>query len=185
MLIPEGSGAKYPSAYLTKPISLPALAAALKKWLPQAELPETTGLSPEGAALHSSGQASAAPCATDQMLPTPGVAASPSVFDRAALMARLQNDDELAQRVLDGFLGDMPGQIQQLKIHAAAADDRQVEQQAHKIKGACAMAGGDALCALAAVLEQAGQDGDLTIIAARMPEIDTQFAALKEAMKQA
>jgi HPt (histidine-containing phosphotransfer) domain-containing protein len=99
-------------------------------------------------------------------------------------MVRLQDNEKLARRVIDGFLGDLPVQLAQLKAHAAAGDAHLVQQQAHKIKGACATVGGDALCALAAALEQAGQDGDLAGISARMPEIDAQFAALKEAMNQ-
>jgi hypothetical protein len=38
------------------------------------------------------------------------------------------------------------------------------------------------LRAVAAALEQAGETGNLAIISARMPELDAQFAALKEAM---
>jgi CheY-like chemotaxis protein/HPt (histidine-containing phosphotransfer) domain-containing protein len=171
--------------YISKPINLSALSAMLEKWLPKAEPSEAAGASPEGAAFHSPGQASAAPWVTAKMPPCPEGSASPAVFDRAALMGRLQNNEKLAQRVLDGFLEDLPGQLEQLKIHAAAGDARQVELQAHQIKGACATVGGDALSALAAALEQAGQDGDLAGIAARMREVDAQFAALKAAMQEA
>ena len=43
--------------------------------------------------------------------------------------------------------------------------------------------GGSALAALAGVLEQAGKDGDLAAITARLPEVDAQFAALREALQ--
>jgi HPt (histidine-containing phosphotransfer) domain-containing protein len=100
-------------------------------------------------------------------------------------MVRLQDNEKLARRVIEGFLGDLPAQLAQLKAHAAAGDAHLVQQQAHKIKGACATVGGDALCALAAALEQAGQDGDLAGIADRMRKIDAGFAALKAAMQEA
>jgi HPt (histidine-containing phosphotransfer) domain-containing protein len=155
--------------YLTKPIKFEALAATLKKWLPLAEPLEAAGLTREWASPSPEGATS---------LPL-------AVFDRATLMDRLQSNEKLARRVIDGFLGDLPVQLERLKAHAAAGDARQVELQAHQIKGACATAGGDALCALAAALEQSGRDGDLAGIAARMPEIDAQFAALKAAMQEA
>ena len=98
-------------------------------------------------------------------------------------MHRVMNDEELARVVIAGFLGDLPGQIKQLKSYAAAGDARRVEEQAHKIKGASATVGGEALRALAAAMEEAGRAGDLAIISARVTELDTRFAALKEAMK--
>ena len=97
-------------------------------------------------------------------------------------MNRVMDDEELARAVIEGFLGDLPGQIKRLKSYAAAGEAHHVGQQAHKIRGASATVGGEALRALAAEMEQAGQAGDLAIISARMTELDTQFAALKEAM---
>jgi HPt (histidine-containing phosphotransfer) domain-containing protein len=104
------------------------------------------------------------------------------VFDRAAFLHRVMNDEELAREVIEGFLGDLPGQILLLKNSAAAGDARHVEQQAHKIRGASATVGGAALSALAATLEQAARTGDLGIISTRLAELDKQFEALKAAM---
>jgi HPt (histidine-containing phosphotransfer) domain-containing protein len=98
-------------------------------------------------------------------------------------MNRMMNDKELARAVIEGFLEDLPGQIKQLKSYAAAGDVQHVEQQAHKIKGASATVGGEALRAVAAALEQAGKAGDLAAVAARTAELDAQFTALKGAMQ--
>jgi CheY-like chemotaxis protein/HPt (histidine-containing phosphotransfer) domain-containing protein len=152
--------------YVTKPVEVSALVAALEKWLP------TRGEGRQPLAGDTKEEAAAAPGKE-----------SPPVFDRAGLMKRLMNDEELARVVIEGFLGDLPGQIKQLRSYAAAGEVRRVEQQAHRIKGASATVGGEALCALVTALEQAGQDGDLTIISARMAELDMQFTALKEAMQ--
>ncbi|MEI6784291.1 MAG: Hpt domain-containing protein, partial [Verrucomicrobiota bacterium] len=105
------------------------------------------------------------------------------VFDRAALLDRVLDDEEIARVVIAGFLGDIPGQIELLKGYAAAGGTQQVEQQAHRIKGAAATVGGEALSALAA-LEQAGSAGDVALISARAAELDAQFAALKGAMQK-
>ena len=151
--------------YVTKPVEVSALVAVLEKWLNQ-----------EGESRQSrAGQAKEEVAATcEEEIP---------VFDRAGLMHRVMNDEELARVVIEGFLGDLPAQIMKLKNYAAAGEACNVEQQAHKIKGASATVGGEALRALAAAMEQAGQAGDLAIISARMAELDARFAALKEAMQ--
>ncbi|MEI8312890.1 MAG: response regulator, partial [Verrucomicrobiota bacterium] len=171
--------------YLTKPISFAALAAALERWLPAAEPLEGPALS---GPIYSTDDTAVVPPFRKFISAatlSPEGSASPAVFDRAALMVRLQDNERLERRVIDGFLGDLPDQLAQLKAHAAAGDARGVQQQAHKIKGACATVGGDALSALASALEKAGGAGDHAGIAAGMPEIDAQFAALKAAMQEA
>jgi CheY-like chemotaxis protein/HPt (histidine-containing phosphotransfer) domain-containing protein len=182
--------------YITKPVEVSALVAVLKEWLK----PGDDGLQPlvdktrerSIAATERGGDSLSpqvqAPRAGDRLSPPLDAApAAPReeaipVFDRTALMNRVMNDVETARVVIAGFLGDIPGQIDQLKGYAAAGDAQHVEQQAHRIKGASATVGGEALSALAAALEQAGETGNLAIISARMPELDAQFAALKKAM---
>jgi len=94
----------------------------------------------------------------------------------------MMDDQDLARMVTEEFLEDLPGQIEQLKSYAAAGDWQHVGKQAHKIKGAAATVGGEALSALAGALEQAGQAENQALISARVPELDAQFTALKEAM---
>ena len=186
--------------YVTKPVEIAALVAALEQWLPPhpetavpAAPPERqpgTGLGdsdPEKpvtdrrstlapippAPEPSAGNETAATATSNEPLP---------IFDRAGFMERVMDDVALARAVGAGFLGDLPKQIRQLQSFAAAGEAQHVGQQAHKIKGACAAVGGEALRALAAELETAGEAGDLVTIAARMPEVDAHFAALKEAM---
>ncbi len=152
--------------YVTKPIGVPALVAALEKWLK----PKGQGCQPLEGEAKEKGAAST----REEEIP---------VFDRAALMNRVMNDEELARVVIEGFLGDLPGQIMQLKNYAAAGDAHLVEQQAHRIKGASATVGGEALRAVAAAMEQAGKAGHLDAIKARITDLDAQFDALKDAMK--
>jgi len=151
--------------YVSKPVEVSALVAALGKWLKpkgEARQPLTGGTNEKVTA-----------CTREEAIP---------IFDRAALMNRVMDDEELARVVIEGFLGDLPGQIKQLKSYASAGEAHRVEQQAHKIKGASATVGGEALRTLAAALEHAGQAGDLAVISALMAELDAQFVALKEAM---
>ncbi len=151
--------------YLTKPIEVPALVAVLEKWLkPKGEVSQPAAIEPKEKAVPSSHEEKLA------------------VFDRAAFMSRVMNDEELARVVLDGFLRELPDQITQLKNHLAAGNTRLVEQQAHNIKGACATVGGEALRAVAWALEKVGKAGDLDAARDRMGDLDTQFEALREAL---
>jgi len=152
--------------YVTKPVSPRALAEALDKWLPKdgAE----TGVQ-ESAVISQKAEEGHQP--------------SPVVFDRAGMLERLMGDEELAGTILEGFLMDIPQQIEALRGYLEAGDAAGAERQAHTIKGASANVGGDALRALAFELEQAGKAGDLESIKTRMDELAATFAELKQTMK--
>ena len=116
-----------------------------------------------------------------------GVPESPAeipIFDRAGLLNRVMQDEGLARRLSAQFLEDLPGQIRQLQAFAAAGETEHVREQAHQIKGACAVVSGEALRALAATLEAAGKAGDLATITARLPEVAAQFARLQTALQE-
>jgi len=157
--------------YLSKPIERSALVAVLEKWLKSNDKENHAVASePEEGVVISNGETN--------------VEKEPAVFDRAAFMNRMMDDKDLARTILDGFLEDLPGQITQLKNHLAVGDAHLVEQQAHKIKGACAVVGGEALRAVAWAMEQAGKAGDLNGARARVSDLDEQFNALKEALEK-
>jgi CheY-like chemotaxis protein/HPt (histidine-containing phosphotransfer) domain-containing protein len=149
--------------YVSKPVSPPALAEVLARWLPKqdAEL----GLL----------QAGRTP---PLVLPS----APPAVFDRAALLERLMNDEHLVQVVTESFLDDIPRQIEALRGYLEAYEAPGAERQAHTIKGASATVGGEALRALAFEMEKAGKAGDLGSMAAHMDDLEREFVRLKEAM---
>ena len=151
---------------INKPIERPALIAVLEKWLkPKGEVDQTVASKLEEKVVLINREKELA------------------VFDRAAFMNRMMDDKDLARAVLDGFLGELPNEISQLKNHLATGDAHLVEKQAHKIKGACATVGGEALRAVAWAMEQAVKVGDLDAVRARVSDLDTQFEALREALK--
>jgi len=150
--------------YLTKPIEVPALAAVLEKWL-------------------KPGEPAAPPPAATPAAPVAAPPAAAPVFNRAAFRQRLMNDEKLAGIVIHAFLGDLPGQLQQLKDLQTAGDPQSISRQAHKIKGAAANVGGEALQSLAAALEQSARAGNVTALAARLAEVDRQADALFAALK--
>ena len=93
-------------------------------------------------------------------------------------------DEELVRTILQGFLTDMPRQLEALNGYLEAGDNAGAERQAHSIMGAAGNVGGKALRALAFELEQAGKAGDLQSIKARMEELAASFAELQQAMEE-
>jgi HPt (histidine-containing phosphotransfer) domain-containing protein len=155
--------------YLSKPVSAAALTEMLERRLPKgapAALEPVPGKPREGA---------------------PGAAAvpkkpEPPVFDREGMMARMMDDVELARVVVAGFVEDLPVQLVALKGFLEAGDAHGVERQAHTVKGASASLGGERLRAAAFALEMAGRAGDLKAAKALAPELDAQFALLRDAL---
>ena len=146
--------------YVTKPVSPQVLAAVLEKWLAEEK--------DEG---------------RKRMLIVETLHDSSSIFDRAAMLERLMDDEELARTILDGFLEDIPRQIEALRGYLEAGDAPGAGRQAHTIMGAAANVGGERLREAAFEMEKAAKAGDLSAVKARMADLEAQFGRLKEAMR--
>jgi len=148
--------------YLAKPVSSQALAEKLYRWLGPGPAGGNRGRKEQENGQSAGGGA--------------------VVFDQEAMLKRLMGDEVLAQTVIEGFLQDIPQQIQELKGLLADEDAAAAELQAHTIKGAAANVGGECLRAVALQMEKAGRAGDLAAMRERMNELEAQFTRLKEAM---
>ena len=159
--------------YIAKPVSARSLADMLDKWLPQGEKGSTsphTGETPM-----PPGQASSLASFEDETLP---------IFDWDEVLARLGGDAELARKLTSGFLQDTPPIIDALRRDLAAGDSPASERQAHSIKSAAAIVGGERLRAVAFEMEQSAHAGDLPAATASMAELDAEFARLKQEMEK-
>jgi PAS domain S-box-containing protein len=151
--------------YVSKPVAPHTLIERLKKWLPknldksdhikQKQGPEKTKESQ---------------------------IAEPLIWDKAGMLERLMDDEELARKIMDGFLADIPQQIQTLKAFLKAGDISGAERQAHTIKGASANIGGEKLRAVAFEIEKTARQGNLTAASAYIVNLETQFEQLKKEM---
>ena len=150
--------------YVSKPVMPQALAEALDKWLPR-DTPSTMKLT----------------TGTSEVRVPPGATEAP-VFDTRGMMARMMGDEVLARKIMEGFLEDIPKQIETLKTYLKAGDTTRTERQSHTIKGAAANMGGEAMRAAAHEMEKMARAGDLEAVVARLPGLEAQFARLKEAM---
>jgi PAS domain S-box-containing protein len=154
--------------YVSKPVSPQALAEALDKWLPKEPAAATKQATPK----------------PEEIVPVSVEEPGTPVFDKPDMMARLMDDEDLARRVVGGFLEDIPRQIEVLKGYLEAGDAASAERQAHSIKGASANVGEERLREVAFEMEKAAKAGDLESITARLPELEIQFARLKESMSE-
>jgi PAS domain S-box-containing protein len=158
--------------YVTKPVSPQALSEALARWLPADEASKPAEVPAQLSAT-----------ATVPGEGDPAEDTGTATFDRVGLMARLMDDEDLARTVVDGFLQDVPKQIEALRSYLAAGDIAGAGRQAHTIKGASANVGGEGLRAAALGMEQTTQSGDIAAVRDRLPEIESSFARLEVAMR--
>ena len=168
--------------YVTKPVDPKALAEALNKWLPREEETEYAISNKEFLKVNESDE-------TASTLIQEGAGIVPSlgevnvpVFDKAGMMSRLMDDEDLAHKVIEAFINDAPKQIKSLKDYLAAGDVPGAERQAHTIKGASANLGGEIMRALAFEMEKAAKVGNLEYVMANLPELENQFTRLKQAL---
>jgi PAS domain S-box-containing protein len=148
------------SDYLTKPVEPRQLADVLEKWL----LP---------------------PTAPGEVRPPadPSSAKTKAVFDPAGLLARLMGDQGLANRVMAGFLNDVPRQLRTLKNRLDAGDAQGARLQAHALKGAAATVSAEALLGLCCEVEAAAAE-ELSRALPLLPRLEEQFELLKATLKQ-
>ncbi|MBK5964371.1 hypothetical protein CCR95_09815 [Thiocystis minor] len=158
------------SDYVSKPVSPTVLAQVLAQWLPRESMSETR---------QASEVAEQTVTSSVRILDV-----DVSVFDRADLLSRLMDDENLARTVAKCFLTDLPRQIAALRGTLEVGDAPSAERQAHTIKGASANVGGQRLRAVAFAMEQAAKAGDLNTARDRLVELETEFDGLRHSMVQ-
>jgi PAS domain S-box-containing protein len=156
--------------HITKPVSLEALAAILNFWLPR----QLRGVMRDASTDRSAGDAAGRKTELDL-----------SVFDRAGLVARLMDDETLADSILSRFLEATPKQIGLLRQSLDAGDAAAAKGHAHSIKGAAANIGGERLRRVAFKIEEAARAGDLQTAIRQTGELQAQFELLKKAALRA
>ncbi|MCD6384669.1 PAS domain S-box protein [Candidatus Sumerlaeota bacterium] len=83
------------------------------------------------------------------------------VFDREALLQRVDGDEELLKEILEVFLKDTPARIKSLKDAVSTKDAESIQRDAHSLKGSAGSVGAVALQELAAELERLGKAKEL------------------------
>ena len=105
------------------------------------------------------------------------------IFDRAGMLARLTDDEELAALIVARFCESTPRQIEAIRSSLDAGDAADLRLAAHSIKGAAANVGAERLRRVASALEQAAQAGDLSAARVHLAELELQFDQWQVAMR--
>ncbi len=159
------------NGYVSKPLSLISLAEALEPWIVRQAKCRTSFPNAESTAEKKGTQ------------PRRNVPHS-NIFNRRILLDRLAGDEALTESVVAVFLEDIPKQIAALKSAVWKGNMNEAGAQAHKIKGAAANVGGNALYEMALSMEEAGKRGDLDQLKVSMSQLERCFGELREAMEQ-
>jgi signal transduction histidine kinase/HPt (histidine-containing phosphotransfer) domain-containing protein len=138
--------------FLAKPIVPQALADVLTKWLPEQ------------------------PCEP----PQPDLSVTPADFEMSTLVESLMGNKELAGRVLNTFLEDMPRQLESLRQCVDSGNTESIAHQAHTLKGTAGAVGGEALRALASDMEAIARAGDTDLLKSYAIQLDEQFLRFRE-----
>jgi len=147
--------------YLSKPIDIDSLQAALARHLQPAQ-PTASPANP----------VSATPDHADVRL-----------IDRSALEQRFDADPELIICALESYLEEWESVLDALGQSLQAENAKSTHRHAHSIKGMAAAISGAALAELAKTLEVAASRGDLPLVAAHFDTLYNSARALADAAR--
>jgi signal transduction histidine kinase/CheY-like chemotaxis protein/HPt (histidine-containing phosphotransfer) domain-containing protein len=159
--------------YLTKPFRRDELLELLRRWLPAAGDPATTG----GTSDHAG---------TDREPAPDSVALAPALLDRRALDAIRELSPErgatILARVIDSYLLSAPDQLEALRRALVDKDAKTLQTQAHSLKSSSANVGARELSALAREVEALGRAGQTTEAAGLVERIAAEFLRVRDAL---
>jgi len=150
--------------YISKPIRAKTLADVIEKWL--TFIDERANQKPED----------------HQESKNLKIKTNLEIFDPQIILENLMGDTELAGSILEAFLSDIPNQIETLQEYLDKNEAKDVERQAHTIKGASASIGARALQNLCFKIETAGNKEDLDTAKKNMPLLSIRFTELEKLM---
>ncbi len=156
------------NGYVSKPIDPLALANELEKWIGK----DTPGTEQTGVSLEE-----------EKMRDEAEEVGAFQIFDRAALLKRLMDDENLAETIVAGFLDDMPKQMAALRSFVENGQAEEAGAQAHKIKGAAGNVAALAFQETAYDMERAAKAGDMASLQRLLPELEQRFLQLKARME--
>jgi CheY-like chemotaxis protein/HPt (histidine-containing phosphotransfer) domain-containing protein len=148
--------------YLCKPVAVNELTSILEKWLKDKirKSPGTIAGLSKSSTNHTSDS-------------------THIIFDYKGVCDRLMNDMDLIKNVLKLYFTDTLSKIVLVKKALLEENCTDVEMFSHAIKGASANVGLEGIRYIAAVIEQAGRVGDLSIARSLILELEEQFATGK------
>ena len=152
--------------YISKPFGQTRMASILKQWLPSQ--------------LHLSDQQ---PRETGVAETTPLDISEDEILDRAALnnirSLQAEGAEDILTRIIDLFLNEAPGQLEQLQKALHKKDAKAVRSVAHSLKSSSANLGATVLSSLLKELEEKGRRNSLMGTRELFNRIETEFTKAK------
>ena len=152
--------------YLSKPVAMPALHAALTKWMPTGDggsTPSTSEPEPKS----NPSEAEGAP----EVVEGNGANGAPAIDDRA-LKDMFGDDPDTFKEILEDFLDPARSNIDEIITAVSDKSAEGVKQAAHKLKSSSRSVGAHELADVCLALETAGKDEDWSEIDSRAPLLE-------------
>jgi PAS domain S-box-containing protein len=140
--------------YITKPIAMPALIAALRKWMPLAKEPSPSMGDKETARAFS--------------------------VDERAIKDIFGDDPATFKEIMQSFVGPSQDIIGEILAAQAQRTSAGVKDAAHKLKSSARSVGANALADICVALETAGKTTDWTAIDTLAPKAQNEFRDVEE-----
>jgi HPt (histidine-containing phosphotransfer) domain-containing protein len=106
------------------------------------------------------------------------------IFDRQALLQRVDGDEELLEELVCTFLDHTPRQLQEIRRALEAGDALQLQGQAHSLKGAAASISAEGVRQAAGQLELAGKNRALDGAPSLLEALIQEVSRLQEVLGQ-
>ncbi len=100
------------------------------------------------------------------------------IFDKQAFMERMDDDIELARKLISTYMKYTPQKIESLKANIESANAEEISNYAHSIKGSSANIGGMALSSIVSEMEKESRAGNTEEALGMMEEVEKQFGLL-------
>ena len=153
--------------YLSKPIQREALVSTIRRWAPLPEEEEKSPVTSETA--HAEEQLGEQPDQPDH-----------TVFNAAEAIDRYDGDLDVLKMIIDSFIEDTPGAIDEIASAVHSGDAAQAGRLGHSLKGGASYIGADRIKALALAIETAGKENDLKASGPLLSELRTEFGLFKK-----
>jgi two-component system sensor histidine kinase/response regulator len=157
--------------YITKPVRLDTIAAALERWIPRPT---------------SDATATATATATGESIsPSENIPLEPLDYSQIDLLRSLDDGDgAVFGEIIDQYLTQTTAGRLELARVVGAGDAHGLQRAAHTLKGASANVGATALVAVCDELEMQGRGARIDGAAGLVERFDTEFTRVRQALTQ-
>jgi PAS domain S-box-containing protein len=172
--------------YISKPVHVPELEAALQRWGRRSDRQSTRPLPAPVLTVPPSVPLPPPPAAKEAPAPAPETPPAVDLSMLALLRRELQTSEEPnpVQEILDLFRDGTPPLLAAMREGIAAGDPAKLKQAAHSLKGSSGMLGAHHLAALTGELEKRGRAGTVQGTEPLLAQVELEFQRVCQAFDE-